>query len=44
MSETKTKTEPKIKPDALLTIMACAAFIMLAIYLLIQDSSLIGPL
>jgi hypothetical protein len=30
--------------DSLLTIVALAAFIILAIYLLIQDPSLVGPI
>ncbi len=34
----------KEKTDTLLTIMAVAAFIILAIYLLIQDVSLVGPI
>jgi len=34
----------KEKPNSLITIMACAAFIILAIYLLAQDAALVGPL
>jgi len=34
----------KEKTDRLLTIMALAAFIILALYLLIQDTALIGPI
>jgi hypothetical protein len=34
----------KEKADSLLTVMAVAAFIILAMYLLIQDVSLVGPL
>jgi hypothetical protein len=34
----------KEKTDSFLTIMALAAFIILAIYLLIQDTSSVGPL
>ncbi len=34
----------KEKTDSLLTIMALAAFIILTIYLLIQDTSSVGPL
>jgi preprotein translocase subunit SecE len=30
--------------DSLLTIVAVVAFIILAIYLLIQDTSLVGPI
>ncbi|PPK70031.1 hypothetical protein B0F88_109132 [Methylobacter tundripaludum] len=30
--------------DSLITLMPLAAFIMLALYLLIQDASLVGPL
>lgn len=34
----------KEKTDSLVTIMAVAAFIILAVYLLIQDTSSVGPL
>ncbi len=34
----------KEKTDALLTIIAVAAFIILAMYLLSQDVSLVGPI
>lgn len=33
----------KEKADSILTIMSIVAFIILAIYLLIQDASLVGP-
>jgi hypothetical protein len=34
----------KAKTESLVTIMAVAAFIILTIYLLIQDSTSVGPL
>jgi hypothetical protein len=33
----------KEKTDSILTIMSIVAFLILAIYLLIQDTSLVGP-
>ncbi len=34
----------KVKGDSVLLIMACVAFVILAIYLLSQDVSLVGPI
>ena len=34
----------KVITDSLLTLIAFAAFVILAIYLLIQDPSLVGPI
>jgi hypothetical protein len=34
----------KVITDSLLTIIALAAFIILAVYLLTQDPSLVGPI
>jgi hypothetical protein len=34
----------KEKPDSLLAIMAFIAFIILALYLLTQDTTLVGPI
>jgi hypothetical protein len=34
----------KVKPDSLVAIMALIAFVILAIYLFMQDNALVGPI